>query len=876
MDLPSGTITLVFTDIQDSSEYSERYRADYEPVRAMHFQILRDAMARWNGHEVSTAGDALFLVFQSAADAVQWAVDAQRSLARHDWPKLRMAQLPESEVVRVAVLIRIGMHTGEPFLTHNAGRSDYFGPTVNRAARVSSAAYGGQVLVSAATHSLVRQSIPSEITFRDCGMHRLKGVGEEQLWQIEATDLIAEFPPLKTFDPNKHNLPIPSSPYLGREQEMKNWAERLLDPAVRLLTLTGFGGMGKTRSALHLAELSLDDFADGVCWVEAEEAHTGEELLQRIAASLHLPLHPEMHVRDQVSKFFRERSALLVLDNLEQVINAGRAVKELLTHAPKLKLLVTSRRALEIQEERVVEVSPLPATEAAELFVNRVRDRQPAFELNAENQADVDELCRRLDGVPLALELAASRIATLSPRQMLQRLNERFKLLQTRSPDLPDRQRALRAAIDWSYDLLSDDDKSLFTQASVFAGGFTVEDAEAVCEAFDVLEGIAELRVHSLLRSETDPGTQETRFTMFNSLREYAQEKLNEGGTGDETRLRHARYFSKFAAERLSKKRSAQEAAALLSLDTNVDNLRAAMEYAFGIHELELFARLGLALGVTTNMRGYAAEAITYVQAAVDALRPLADGHASLLGELLEELGWMSIAQESGGAEAAGCEALEVWTKLGDRVGQARTERLLGFAAMETRDYESARVYFAKALEVPPSAEAEVELANVYDLRGVLEYKDPEGDLEQAARYLREALDRRRKLQDMRGLAETLNNLGVLAYQQEDWPAATTYYLEALQHELELLNWFAVARSLYNLAEAAQAQGDLERALPLAAASERLMDIVKSPWLDDAGRLLESIAASDEGRTATIRQEARALSREHLVSWAVAVGTTEA
>ena len=870
MDLPSGTITLVFTDIQDSSEYSERYRAAYEPVRALHFNLLRDALARWNGHEVSTAGDALFVVFATASDAVQWAVDAQRTLASHEWPVLAPADPTKGEPTRVEVRIRIGMHTGEPFVTLNGGRADFFGPVVNRAARVSSAAYGGQVLISDTTRSLVASVAPAEISFRDCGRHRLKGVGEEQLWQVEAPGLEPDFPPLKTFSASTHNLPVPPTPYLGRENEIRLWLERLRDPATRLLTLTGFGGLGKTRTALHLAEVCLDEYPDGVWWIAAEEAHTGEELLQRIATSLRLPLHPDVHVRDQVYKVFRERSALIVLDNLEQVSNGARAVKDLLVQAPKLKLIVTSRRALEIQDERVVELNPMAAGEAAQLFVNRVRDRQPAFELTDENRADVEELCCKLDGVPLALELAASRIAMLAPRQMLQRLNERFKLLQSRSPDLPDRQRALRGAIDWSYDLLSDDDKSLFIQASVFAGGFTVEDAEVVCDVFDVLEGVAELRIHSLLRSETDAESQSTRFTMFNSLREYAQEKLQEAGSCAVFRLRHVRYFAEYAAERLAKLRTAQEAAAMRDLDQNADNLRAGTEYATALAEIELFARLSLALGILSNARGFTTEALSHVQAALDRLRPERDAHLALFADLLDRQAWMWHAHGVDTAESTAREALQIWKQLGDRLGEAQTQRLIGYMLTDARDYAGARAAFAEALAAAAgSPAAATELANIYNVAGLLECTDPEGDPQAAAKYLQDALTRRRALRDARGLAETLNNLGVLSYNQRDWAAAAKYYSEGVEYERSMDHWFGVARSLYNLAEAVLETGETERAIRLAAASERLMDVVKSPLVDAAGALLVAIAEANAARIDEARRNALAVSREALVSWAL-------
>ena len=872
MELPTGLLTLVFTDIQDSSDLSERYRADFEPLRAAHFRILRETAQQWNGLEVSTAGDALFLVFTNAADAVQWAVETQRLLADYDWPILTAPDVAGGKPTPVEIRIRIGMHTGEPFLSLDSARPDYFGPTVNRAARVSSAAHGGQILVSNSTYSLVQFDIPSSITFLDCGLHRLKGVGEDNIWQVQAPHLLSAFPPLKTLDPQRHNLPALSTTFLGHEKDIVDWLEKLREPATRLLTLTGFGGMGKTRTALQLAELSLDDYRDGVWWVPAEETRTGDEMIQRISSAMSLPPQPDISFREQLGRHLRDKNLMLVIDNAEQIPDAGKVLSALMTQSPKVKFLVTSRRALEIKAERVIELSPLPLSEAMILFVGRVRDRQPAFELTPDNTSDVAELCQRLDGIPLALELAASRIAMMAPRQMLQRLSERFKLLQTRAPDLPERQRALRAAIDWSYDILTEDDKQLFAQLSVFAGGFTLDDAEAVCEEFDVLEGVAELRRHSLLRSEIEPETQQTRFMMLNSLREYAQERL--AATEDPTRahLRHAKYFLEYAGVRLEQLRTPIEAEALHGLRMNADNLRAAMETAEREGETELFARLGLLRSRALWRRSFSVEATEPVQAALKAIQPIRETNLSLYGEIL----WQRAAlyrdqQEAALAEKLTNEALEIFTQSDDSVWLARTEASLGIIARDSKQYDLARTIFEQARNRLRSPKDDTDIANIYTNWGSMEAMDPVGSVEKAEQLLKEAMLSRRRQGDRRGLAETFNDMGIVAYRQANWKLAWSYYAEALEYEKSLGNTSGIASTLFNLAEVSKECGETDRAMRLLAASEFLMETLKSPVGRQVSEYFESVAQSSD-RTAqleSLRRAASAKQCEPLIQWAL-------
>jgi predicted ATPase len=645
------------------------------------------------------------------------------------------------------------------------------------------------------------------------------------------------------------NLPEPATPYVGRAQELADLKQLLRSGETRLLTLIGFGGIGKTRTALELGADCANEFEHGVWWVDLEEARTGDAFLERIIQQLRVPLAPHPAVLDQLTGHLRERALLLVLDNTEQVPEAGSLVRRLLAAAPRLKCLITTRRPLEIPGERQVEIRPLSAAEAEALFVERARANQAGFAVTPENAADVAELCRRLEGIPLALELAASRVVGMTPRQILERLGERFRLLQTRSTSLPQRQRALRAAIDWSYTLLSEEDRAVFAQLSVFVGGFTLQHAEGVCEAFDVLDSVLELRRHSLFRSETDAAAQETRFLMLEALREYAAEKLaGAPDRGEGAHLRHAGYFLRYAADRIARLRTPDEAAALRQLESQAGNLRAALAWA-GADPVrrqhpQLYAELALRFGVFLHRRGFLREAGELLQSGLETIETAPDPPPGLRAHLLLERAGLHLDHDEPDAARTKVDAaLDLFRDLEDPHGQAQAENLLGHAALAGRDYARAREHYLRALDHYRQTGDELHAAILHNNLGLLHRRDPSGDKQEAARHLEEALRLRRALQDRRGMAETLNNLGVLAQDATNWDAATRYYAESLRLEQELQHPLGVATALSNLGELFQARGDLNRALRLFAAAERLMQELRSPHAPYVSTLLEAAAA---------------------------------
>lgn len=856
MELPGGIVTLVFTDIENSSELSERLRAAFEPIRETHFALLREAANRWNGIEIGTAGDSIFLAFVHPSDAVQWAADAQTALLRQDWQG-------------VPLRVRMGIHTGEPYLSL-VPRPNYYGPPVNRAARVMDAAHGGQIVLSHAVYTLLQNERMERLAFRDHGMHRLKGVGEERLWQLIHPELRQEFPTLRTLNPERHNLPQQGTPFIGHEDEIRAWEEKLHDRTARLLTITGFGGMGKTRAALHLAELCADQFENGVWWIGLEEARTPDDFWRKLAEGLRLNIQTSLTLPEQVRQFLRDRQALIVLDNVEQVPRAAESVKSLLESAPQIKILATSRRVLGLRAEIVLELPPLGEQEAERLFVERAQALQTEFTLTDDNAEDIAALCRELEGVPLAIELAASRIVGMSPRQIRQRLSERFRLLQTRAPDLPDRQRALRAAIDWSHDLLADDERDVFHQLGVFAGGFAMEDAEAICEAFDVFESVMELRNHSFFRAETDPHTQESRFVMLESLRAYALDCLNQtDDKGEAIRARHAQHFLDYARERVRRFRTPEERPARRQLEAHSANLRAAMDWAKTTPNVALFAELALMVGVVLQRRGFLRDAQEPLADALDALREQEVHHAGLLARIHEEQAGVALdLWDAGVARTEADAALTHYRTLGDALGGAAAHNLLGQAAVLDRRYADARSHYTQALDAYTQANRRTEMAIVNNNIGILEYTDREGNPERSRAVLEEALRLHTQTHSQRGMAEAHNNLGVLAHYGEQWEAAKQHYLASLIIRQTLGHGYGAALVLTNLGEVAEAEGRLESAARCFAAAESLFRESQSPSAEYAADYLLKTAPRVQLSVETLRQTAKQLPLDRLMTWA--------
>src|SRR5687767_3354780 len=614
-DLPSGTVTFLFTDVEGSTRLLHALGAEgYADALATHRRILRETCTRHGGVEVDTQGDAFFIAFPTAPGALAAADEARHQLS--------------SGPIRV----RMGLHTGTPHLTDEG----YVGPDVHRAARIAAAGHGGQILVSSATAQLL------DTQLRDLGDHRLKDLtAPERIFQL-GTD---EHPLLKTL--HQTNLPVPATPFLGRETELDDIGALLARDGVRLVTLTGPGGTGKTRLALQAAADAADAFPAGVWWVPLAALRDPALVLESASAALGATGDLAEHIGD--------KRLLLLLDNFEHLTQAATDLAPLVAACPHLTLLVTSREPLHLGGEHEYAVDPLQRSEAVELFLTRALAVRRDFAANGE----VALICERLDHLPLAIELAAARVKMLSPKALLQRLEQRLPLLAGGTRDAPERQRTLRATIEWSHELLSAGEQRLFARLAVFRGGCTLEAAEAVVDAdLDTLQSLVD---KSLVRVR-DSG----RFWMLETIRELALERLEASSEAEELRRRHADFFLALAEEAEPHLVDARHPV-LDALDVELDNLRAALDQLYAQDQVR-FVELTGALGDFWLQRDHYAEGGARLKLAISAAPLSTAARAKVLAAA------SSIASAMGdpaGGKALSSEALAIYRDLDDQRGMA-------------------------------------------------------------------------------------------------------------------------------------------------------------------------------------------------------------
>ncbi|MBI3660514.1 tetratricopeptide repeat protein, partial [Candidatus Acetothermia bacterium] len=864
-DLPAGIITFLFTDIEGSTRLWQEHPDAMPAALARHHVILKQAIGAQHGYVFQIVGDAFCAAFKNATDALEAALAAQRALRDEAWGetgpiRVRMAlQTGPAEV-------RVGEYTSGEYVS---------GLTLSRSARLLSAGHGGQILLSLATQELIRDYLSPGVTLRDMGQRRLKDlIRPEHIFQVVVPDLPADFAPLKTLDARPNNLPVQVTSFVGRERELIEVKDRL--KATHVLTLTGLGGTGKTRLSLQAAADLIDDFSYGVWFIELAPLSDPALVPQAIATALGLREEAKRPLMETLIDHLREKQSLLVLDNCEHLIEAcARLADSLIRVSPELKILASSRKPLRIVGETTYPVPTLPSPnpqqlpsleslsnyEAVRLFRDRAVAVAPTFQVTQQNALAVTQICHRLDGLPLALELAAARVKIMTVEKIAERLDDRFRLLTGGSRTALPRQQTLQALIDWSYDLLSESERVLWRRLSIFAGGWTLEAAEMVCVGesiaeYDVLDLLTQLVDKSLVIMEEKSG--EGRYRLLETVRQYGYEKLVKAVEVKLIRDRHLDFFLKFAEEAEPKLQGAEQKLWLNRLETEHDNLRAVLAWSVessekaetGLQLAGVLWRFWEVRGHFTEGRRWLEEALTRTPARTAARAKALNGGGNLALDQGDYIAARLLYQESlaiqrelenkGGiaaslhnlgnvaymqgnfteARSLYEESLAIKRELGDQRGIAYSFGNLGGVAHDQGDYIAARSFHLESLAIK---------RNLGDKRGIAasinnlgEVARAQGDYTEARSLYEESLAIKRELGDKRGITFSLNNLGNVAYAQGDYVSARAFYQESLSIQRELVDKQRIAESLEGLAGVDCAEGQCERATQLLAAAKSL------------------------------------------------------
>ena len=763
-DLPTGTVTFLFTDIEGSTRLLQGVGTDrFQRLQAGHDRALQAAIEEGGGVVVRTEGDAFFAAFPTPAGAIRAAVSAQR----------RLDGTP--------VLVRMGLHTGEGRL----GGSDYVGLDVHRAARIVAAGHGGQILLSETTRSLVERDLPDGVALRDLGLHRLKDIDHaEHLFDVVIEGHPSEFPPPVTLDARPNNLPRRLTSFVGRREEIRTTADLLSDH--RLVTLTGAGGTGKTRLALEVAEELLPSFADGAFFVDLAPLSDPGQVCPAICEAVGVREEPGSDLVDTLVDRLGRRVLLLVLDNFEHLLDEAPLVDRVLSDAPNVRALATSRTPLGLYGEQELPVPPLPSPtdgaasdleslsriEAVALFVDRARASRPDFALTEANAAVVAEICARLDGLPLAIELAATRINVLPPDAILSRLRQSLDLLTTGSRNIPERQRTLRGTIEWSYGLLDEPERRLFARLSVFVGGADLEAAETVANpsgdlGVDILDGLASLVDRNLARqTETDAG--EPRFGMLETIREYARERCDLEWDGEASRRRHADHFLALAEASGPHLTGEDQVAWLDRLDRDHENIQAALRWTMDEGEADRGMRAAASVWRFWHLRGHVSTGLAWLERLL----------ASPVGR---------IAVRAKAEDAAG--SLSYWQ---------------GNVPKTERHYREALAIYRELGDRRGIAQATYDLAFVPLLRG--------SGLEEGERLLTDAISLYQELGDADGVVKAKGDMGLILMKRGDFRAALPVLEDFLSMARKRGDTFRLSDGLIRVADAHRGLGDLDRA----------------------------------------------------------------
>ena len=826
MTLPSGTVTFLFTDIEGSTKLSQEHPDEMPALLERHNEILSQAIKTHNGYVFQIVGDSFSASFHSASDALNAAMDAQRALQSEAWNP-------------APIKVRMGIHTGTAQLDADNQYSGY--KILASTQRIMSAGHGGQILLSSATHELVRDMLPNESTLLDLGEKQLKDLlRPEHLYQLNISGLVTTFPPLKTLDSYPNNLPTHLTSFIGRENEIAEVGQDLAEH--RLITLTGSGGTGKTRLSLQVAADMLDSFPNGVWFVELAPITDPELIPQTILTAIGIKEQDNKAPLDLLKEYLQERQTLIVLDNCEHLVSASaRVVNELLRAAPRIKVLASSREALGVRGEvsypvpslslpnpkHLPNMEGLSQYEAVRLFIDRALLANPRFEVDKDNAPFIAQICYRLDGIPLAIELAAARVKVLSVEQISKRLDDRFRLLTGGARTALPRQQTLRALIDWSYDILDENERLLLRRLSVFMGGWTLEAAEDVCtgdeiDAIDVLELLSQLINKSLVVVIDKSKSGETRYRMLETIRQYARDKLLEIGGGESVRDKHLAYFVKLAEQAEPELYRQDQLKWLLRLDDEFDNLRGALEWALSSAP-EAGLRLLTSLNSYWSVRGFLHELgewlppllESYSQA--DSLRCrgllLYSGLLRLLGDLTQAY---TLADQS----------LQLSRGFADKHAEANSLMALGEVVSNQGDFQRSISFVEQSMAIFQTLEDPFGRVQVAVFFNWLQMNISTKDIEQSNAYLLEILKLYRELGHLSGIA---NGLTILAHQTVlagDLSSPHQWLEEALEIYRKLRNQWGEAYALEVYGILAHWTGNFQQARESYEASFSVFEMI--------------------------------------------------
>ena len=874
--LPSGTVTFLFTDIEGSTKLAREHPDAWDALRERHHAILQSAIESHSGYVFQIIGDAFCAAFHTAHDGLHAVVEAQRNLHTENWGV-------------AAIKDRMGIHTGEAELQANGDYRGYL--ALSHVQRLMSAGHGGQVLISLATQELIRDDLPYGLMLRDMGERQLKDlIRLEHIYQLVIPNLPGEFPPLKTLDVQRHNLPAQMTSFIGREKEVEEIIKLL--GKHRLVTLTGAGGVGKTRLAIQSSTKLVKKFKDGVWWIELVGLSDPSLVPQTIAKAVNVREVPNQPLVETLVGNLYLKQMLLVIDNCEHLISACAQIADrLLGSCKNLKILATSREALDILGETVwhapslslperhesLAIKALNNFESVHLFTDRAMSVQSRFELTEQNADGVVQICNRLSGMPLAIELAAARVKMMSVDEIAKRLDDRFDLLTAGSRTALPRHQTLRAAIDWSHGLLAESERILFRRLAVFAGGFTLDAAESVCsqgelKRNEILDLLARLVDKSLVVVDDSSGSSRTRYRLLETIREYALEKLTESEEAATIRNQHFEFFMRWA-EAAPGVFGADTVKYYEQIDLELDNIRSTMEWAIETRQALLAIRLVCALfyfWYNHIMQGEWFDRFRRVLSLPEGLERTPERAKAL--NSLSFFYWAGMTAVNPRQELE--EALSIGRELDSDPIIAQSLMNLGRTESVDGNYSKARSLLEESLDIGQRLgdEHKTEIVLTKNFLGDVIWN--QGDLKKAAKLYEECVSAFREIQDQNFLAYTVRRLGQFAYRQGEYEKAALLCGESLSLNQGLRDERGIVACVAAFAGIATARGKFVFAARLFGAVESLLDalgirLLKSDEMEHDHNVAELCEKLDRVTLEKAWAKGKAMTMEQVIVFAL-------